>query len=92
MRGMIEAIAFAVVFLMILLLAACSFGRAPQSARVNRTRPSDKTVDGYGGIRGWDYSYSPGVRDAAGPFPVGMKIERDKTETHDAYSKDDEDY
>ncbi|MFW9848640.1 MAG: hypothetical protein ACFFF4_05835 [Candidatus Thorarchaeota archaeon] len=88
-----EVIGFVIVFAVIMLCAACSFGRAPVSGRVprmTRSRPSDKTVDGYGGIRGWDSSYSPGVRDAAGPFPVGGKTEREKTETYKAYSDDDD--
>ena len=92
---MIEVIIFVVFFAAIMLCAACSFGRAPQSGRSIRrtkTRPSDETSVGFGGARGWDSSYSPGVRDAAGPFPVGGKTEREKTETHKAYSKDDEDY
>ena len=90
-----EAIIFVVVFAVIMLCAACSFGRAPQSGRVVRrtqSRPDDKSAVGIGGVRGWDSSYSPGVRDAAGPFPVGGKTERERTDTHKAYAKDDDDY
>jgi hypothetical protein len=90
-----EIIGIGIVIALILLCAACSFGRTPSSGRVprrTRSRPSEGSVDGFGGAKGWDSSYSPGVRDAAGPFPVGGKTEREKTDTHKAYSKDDEDY
>ena len=88
-----EAIGFVVLFSLLLLCAACSFGRSPGSGRVRVTRPDDKSGVGMGGARGYDYSYG-GQSSFGGskPFPVGLRSERDKTETHEAYSKDDEDY
>ena len=89
---MIEIIIFVVFIVGIFLLAACSFGGAPQSGRIRVTRPTEKSSEGMGGARGYDYSYS-GQSAMGGnrPFPVGLRVERKKTETHDAYSKDDED-
>ena len=87
-----EIIGFVILFSLLMLCAACSFGRAPSSGRVRVTRPDEKTVDGMGGARGYDYSYG-GQSSFGGskPFPAGLRTERKKTETHDAYSKDDED-
>ena len=88
---MLEIIIFVVAFGVLMLCAACTFGRGPPSGRVRVTRPDEKSVDGFGGARGYDYSY--GGQSAMGgskPFPVGLRMERKKTETHDAYSKDDE--
>jgi hypothetical protein len=87
-----EIIGFVILFALLMLCAACSFGRAPSSGRVKVTRPDEKSVDGYGGARGYDYSYG-GQSSFGGskPFPAGLRTERKKTETHDAYSKDDED-
>ncbi|MFW9954325.1 MAG: hypothetical protein ACFFD3_07210 [Candidatus Thorarchaeota archaeon] len=88
---MIELVVFVVAFGLFLMCAACSFGRAPSSGRVKMTRPDEKTVDGFGGTRGYDYSYSgqSGMGQNR-PFPVGLRLERKKTETHRAYSMDDD--
>ena len=88
---MLVIIAFVIVFTVFMFCAACSFGRSPSSGKTTITRPTDKSVDGFGGARGHDYSYSPGIRGAKHPFPVGLRVERKKTDTHDAYSKDDTD-
>lgn len=90
---MLEIIGIVIVFSLVMLCAACSFGRGPPSGRVRITRPSDKSVDGFGAARGYDYSYSgQSAMGGSKPFPIGLKLERKKTDTHDAYSKDDEDY
>ncbi len=90
---MLEVIGFIVAFSLLMLCAACSFGRSPGSGRVRITRPTEKSVVGMGGARGYDYSYG-GQSSFGGSksFPVGLRSERDKTETHEAYSKHDEDY
>jgi len=77
----------------LLLLIACSCRGGPSSGRVQVTRPKDKSVDGFGGARGYDYSYSgQSAMGGSKPFPVGLRMGRKKTDTHDAYSKDDDDY
>ncbi|MFW9932032.1 MAG: hypothetical protein ACFFDR_05185 [Candidatus Thorarchaeota archaeon] len=88
---LIPIVAFAVGFVILMMCAARSFGTGRPSGRVQVTRPSDKSVDGYGGIRGYDYSYS-GQSSWGGdkPFPVGLRTERDKTDTHEAYKHDDD--
>ena len=92
MRVMIEIVIFVIVFSAVMLCAACSFGRGPPSGRVNITRPKEETVDGFGGARGYDYSYSgQSGWGISKPFPVGLRSERDKTETYEAYSHDDDD-
>ena len=88
----IELVGFVIAFAILMICAAYSFGRAPSSGRARVTRPDEKTVDGFGGTRGYDYSY--GGQDPYGgskPFPAGLRSERDKTDTHKAYKKDDED-
>ena len=88
----IELIIFVVSFAVLMICAAFTFGRGRSSGRVNVTRPSDKSIDGYGGIRGYDYSYS-GQSPMGGdkPFPVGLRTERDKPETYEAYKHDEDD-
>ncbi len=82
---MFEIIAFVVVFVTLLLLAGKCYGSAPPAGRVKTTRPDPKTVDGFGGARGYDYSYSgQSGRGYGKPFPVGLRTEREKTETHKA--------
>ena len=88
---MIEIIAFVAFFGTVMLCAACSFGKSPQSGRPEITRPTAESVDGFGGARGYDYSYTPTHRAAKPPLPVSLRTEREKTETHKAYSeKEDE--
>lgn len=88
---MIDLFVFAISFTVLMLLAACSYGRGPQSGKVEVTRPKDKTVDGFGGARGYDYSYSgQSLFGSSRPFPVGLKLEREKTETHKTYSQDND--
>ncbi len=82
----IELIIFVVFFAIVMICAALSFGNSPQSAKVERTSPKEDSVDGFGGTRGYDYSYTPTIRGSQAPFPVGLKTERKKTATHKAYS------
>jgi hypothetical protein len=90
---MIEIIIFGVFIVMLFLLAACSFGRGPSSGRVRVTSPDKKSSEGMGGARGYDYSYSgQSGMGSSKPFPVGLRTEREKTDTHEAYSKEDDDY
>lgn len=65
----------------IFILAALTYGRSAPSGRVVITRPSAKSVDGFGGVRGHDYSYSPTIRGAMPPFPVGLRRTRVPTRT-----------
>ncbi|MFW9933731.1 MAG: hypothetical protein ACFFDR_13905 [Candidatus Thorarchaeota archaeon] len=67
--------------ILIFILAGITFGRGPQSARVRVTRPSSRSVDGFGGTRGYDYSYAPVIRDSTMPFPVGQRVQRVQTKT-----------
>jgi hypothetical protein len=92
MRVMFEILVLGAFLGFILLCAACSFGRSPQSGRPEITRPTAERVDGFGGAKGYDYSYTPTHRGGEkGPLPVGMRIEREKTETHKAFSERKED-
>lgn len=80
---MIEIVGFAIVFIILFILAARAFGAAPQSGRVKTTSPKEKSVDGFGGARGYDYSYSGWSHKGGNrPFPVGLKREREKTDTY----------
>ena len=88
---MLEVIALVAFIGTVMFCAACSFGRSPQSGRPEITRPTAESVDGFGGAKGYDYSYTPTHRGGEkGPFPVGLKLERKKTETHKAYSEKDD--
>ncbi len=86
-----ELVGVIVFFAAILLCAAFSSG-GRTSGRVKVSRPDEKTVDGFGGTRGYDYSYS-GQSSWGGdkPFPVGLRQEREKTDTHMAYKHDEDD-
>jgi len=87
----IELVGFVIAFAVLMMCAAFSFGRAPASGRVRVTRPKDDSVDGFGGIRGYDYSYSgQSPQGGSKPFPAGLRSERDKTDTHKAYKNDDD--
>jgi len=68
-----------IVVFVVLFCAAITYGKEPSSGRVTVTKPSSKRVDGFGGARAYDYSYVPTY--TRGPFPVGLRLERKKTET-----------
>jgi hypothetical protein len=87
---MLEILLFGVFLTALFLCAGCSFGQSPQSAEVKVTRPRPESVDGFGGARGHDYSYTPTYRGSRPPFPVGLRVDREKTETHRAYSDREE--
>ena len=61
----------------ILFCAGITYGRGLPSGKTTVTRPSDKNVEGTGGIRDYDYSYV-GYNKA---FPVSLKQERNRTAT-----------
>ncbi|NHJ13378.1 MAG: hypothetical protein EAX95_06855 [Candidatus Thorarchaeota archaeon] len=76
--------------MIILACAGLTFGKGSASGRTTITRPSDKNVDGFGGTLARDYSYSPSmIGTTSGGFPVSLRQERKKTETH-AQSKGEE--
>ncbi len=75
---MIELI---IVVFVVLLCAGLSYGKGPSSGRVTVTKPSSRKVDGFGGAKAYDYSYTSVIKDSRGPFPVGLRLERKKTET-----------
>ncbi len=80
---MFEIITFVVAFVTLLFLAGKCYGRGPSSGEVRITRPDPKRVDGFGGVRGYDYSYSGfSGRGYSRPFPVGLRTERERTDTH----------
>ncbi|MHA2386382.1 MAG: hypothetical protein ACXAEE_09260 [Candidatus Thorarchaeota archaeon] len=83
---MLDILLIAVFMGFVFLCAAFSFGRSPQSGRAEITRPTADSVDGFGGARGMDYSYTTPHRAAKPPLPVGLRLERKKTDTHKAYS------
>ena len=83
---MLEILLLAVFMGFVFLCAACSFGKSPQSGRVKMTRPRPDSVDGFGGARAHDYSYSSAYGSPKPPLPVGLRVEREKTETHKAFS------
>ena len=70
-----------IIGLLIIVLAALTYGKGPPAGRVVLTRPSSRTVDGFGGTRGYDYSYAPTVRGVKPPFPVGLRSTRRPTTT-----------
>ncbi|MBN2230159.1 MAG: hypothetical protein JW779_11275 [Candidatus Thorarchaeota archaeon] len=85
-------IGFIIAFTFLMLCAACSFGKSRPSGRVVLTRPSEKEVEGLGGARGYDYSYSgQSLGGVTKPFPVGLGVERAKSDTHKSYKRNDED-
>ena len=63
--------------LAIVLCAGITYGRGRPSGKTTITRPSDKNVDGMGGIRAHDYSH---VSRGKG-FPVSLRQERKRTAT-----------
>lgn len=64
--------------LIIVFCAAVTYGRGRPSGRTTITRPSNKSVDGMGGIRAYDYSY---VDRLGKGFPVSLRQERERTDT-----------
>ncbi len=71
---MIEA---ALLVFVIIFCAAITHGRGRPSGKTTVTRPSDKNVDGMGGIRAYDYSYV----NRGKAYPVGLRQERKRTAT-----------
>ena len=63
--------------LVIVFCAGMTYGRGRPSGKTTITRPSDKNVDGMGGIRACDYSYV----NRGKAFPVGLRQERKRTAT-----------
>ena len=61
----------------IVFCAGITYGRGRPSGKTTVTRPSDKNVDGMGGIRAYDYSH---VSRGKG-FPVSLRQERKRTDT-----------
>ena len=70
-------IELALLGLVIVICAGITYGRGRPSGKTKITRPSDKNVDGMGGIRGHDYSHVS--RGKA--FPVSLRQERKRTAT-----------
>jgi len=70
-----------IVVFVVLFCAAITYGKGPSSGRVTVTRPSSRKTDGFGGAVAYDYSYTSVIKDGRGPFPVGLRLERKKTET-----------
>ncbi|TFG07269.1 hypothetical protein EU538_09045 [Candidatus Thorarchaeota archaeon] len=87
---MFEIIGFGIVFAVLLILAAKCYGSGPSSGEVRITRPDPKKAEGFGGNRGYDYSYSgQGAHGYSKPFPVGLRKEREKTDTHKSGKRED---
>ena len=65
----------------IVLVAGLTFGKSAPSGRTRITRSSAKSVDGVGGARARDFSYSPPSHCGKGGFPVSLRQERQRTAT-----------
>ena len=78
---MIELVLFvielALFFLVLVFCAGITYNRGRSSGRTTVTRPSDKNVDGMGGIRACDYSHV----NRGKAFPVSLRQERKRTAT-----------
>lgn len=85
-------IAFACIATVLVLLAK-SFA-SPSSGKIQITRPTSDSVDGFGSARAYDYSYSPGSSVSLGiTLPVSLSQERRRTETYGEWAKEeDEDF
>ncbi|MFX1369634.1 MAG: hypothetical protein ACFFAY_13645 [Promethearchaeota archaeon] len=91
MQLFVDAIILAVFFGVIFLCAAISYGKGRASGTTKITRPSDKSVDGFGGVRARDYSHDMGTRwGLGGSIPVSLRLEREKTDTHKMSKGDEE--
>ncbi|MHA1636509.1 MAG: hypothetical protein ACTSUB_00695 [Candidatus Thorarchaeota archaeon] len=81
-------IAFAGIVTVLVLLGK-SFA-SPSSGRIEITRPTSDSVDGFGSARGYDYSYSPGSSVSLGvTLPVSLSQERRRTETYGEWAKEE---
>jgi hypothetical protein len=76
MEGILT-IELALLVLVIIFCAGITYGRGRPSGKTTVTRPSDKNVDGMGGIRAYDYSYV----NRGKAYPVGLRQERKRTAT-----------
>ena len=70
-------IEFVLFILAIVFCAGITYNRGRPSGRTTVTSPSDKSVDGMGGIRACDYSHV--TRGKA--YPVSLRQERKRTAT-----------
>ena len=70
-------IELALLVLVILFCAGITYGRGRPSGKTTVTRPSDKNVDGMGGIRAYDYSSVNRWK----AYPVSLRHERKRTAT-----------
>jgi len=70
-------IELALLALVIVFCAGITYGRGRPSGKTTVTRPSEKNVDGMGGIRSYDYSHV----NRGKAFPVGLRKERKRTAT-----------
>lgn len=87
---MIEIVLGLGLMVIVLVCAGLTFGKGPPLGKTTITRPNDKDVDGFGGARARDYSYSPSMIGTTNVgLPVSLRQERKKTETF-AQSKGDE--
>lgn len=88
-----DAILFAAVVIILVLVAALTFGKAVPSGRVRITRPSSESVDGFGGARARDFSHGPSGHYSTIGLPVSLRQERQRTATfrEGAREYDDED-
>ena len=70
-------IEFALFLLVLVFCAGITYNRGRPSGKTTITRPSDKSVDGMGGIRAYDYSHV----NRGKAFPVSLRRERKRTAT-----------
>lgn len=75
----------------IVLVAGLTFGRSAPSGRTRITRSSAESVDGFGGARARDFSYSPPSHSSKGGFPVSLRQKRKRTATFREGAKDHDD-
>ena len=75
-----------VVVLSVIVLLVKSYA-APQSGHVRITRPKADSVDGFGAIRGYDYSHVTTL-GMKGGLPVSQRTERERTVTFREGAKD----
>ena len=81
MQMFLDLLIVACFGILMIILAGLCYGRSPQSGRAKVTRQKSDSVDGFGGARARDYTYSADPRSSKPGLPVGLKFERKRTDT-----------
>ena len=87
----VDLILFFGFWIFIVIVTALAFGKSAHSGRTRITRSTADSVDGYGGARARDFSYSPPSHSSKGGFPVSLRQKRKRTATFREGAKDHDD-